>query len=454
MASIVKRGNKYTVVYYYTDEQGNKQQKWETMDSVAAARKRKAEVEFQQENNLFIAPTTKTVAGLLADYVCLVGKKKWALSTYTDKQRKIENYITPYIGDLNITKVTTRTLDEFYDRLSKTKAACKYGHTDNGNISPRTIWEVHNILRPAFRQAVIWGEVGKNPADNCVLEKPTTRNRSCWSKEEYEKAASFCDNLILLVCMHLSVSTTMRIGEITGLTWDNVYLTEESAHSNSSWLTVDKCLERVSLSAMEALDNKGVSTVIKPVMPNCSSRLVLKTTKTESSVRQIWIPDYCAQILLRLKAVQEADKALFGEYYEDYNLVIAQPNGRPHEGHTIGSAFRKLITGHGLRDVEFHTLRHTSITYKLLWSNGDVKSVQADSGHKEAKMVLDRYSHPIDSHRRQQTKLFNERFFGVEAQSEPEAAAQQIGEEEQALEFLKQNPQILQVLIGLQASSR
>ena len=29
MASIVKRKNKYSVVYSYTDENGNKRQKWE-----------------------------------------------------------------------------------------------------------------------------------------------------------------------------------------------------------------------------------------------------------------------------------------------------------------------------------------------------------------------------------------------------------------------------------------
>ena len=32
MASIVKRKKKYSVVYTYTDENGNKRQKWETLD--------------------------------------------------------------------------------------------------------------------------------------------------------------------------------------------------------------------------------------------------------------------------------------------------------------------------------------------------------------------------------------------------------------------------------------
>ena len=35
MASIVKRKKKYSVVYTYTDENGNKRQKWETFETVS-----------------------------------------------------------------------------------------------------------------------------------------------------------------------------------------------------------------------------------------------------------------------------------------------------------------------------------------------------------------------------------------------------------------------------------
>ena len=49
MASIVKRKKKYSVVYTYTDENGNKRQKWETFETNAEAKKRKLQVEYEQE---------------------------------------------------------------------------------------------------------------------------------------------------------------------------------------------------------------------------------------------------------------------------------------------------------------------------------------------------------------------------------------------------------------------
>ena len=53
MASIVKRKKKYSVVYTYTDENGNKRQKWETFETNSEAKKRKLQVEYEQESGTF-----------------------------------------------------------------------------------------------------------------------------------------------------------------------------------------------------------------------------------------------------------------------------------------------------------------------------------------------------------------------------------------------------------------
>ena len=51
----------------------------------------------------------------------------------------------------------------------------------------------------------------------------------------------------------------------------------------------------------------------------------------------------------------------------------------------INRAFNKLIKENGLPHVVFHSLRHSSITYKLKLNGGDMKSVQGDSGHAQVK---------------------------------------------------------------------
>lgn len=86
MASIVKRKNRYAVVYNYEDENGVKRQKWETFDTNADAKKRKTQVEFEQQNGTFIMPTATTVADLLEEYCSVYGVNNWAMSTYNSKR--------------------------------------------------------------------------------------------------------------------------------------------------------------------------------------------------------------------------------------------------------------------------------------------------------------------------------------------------------------------------------
>lgn len=112
MASIVKRKKKYSVVYTYTDENGNKRQKWETFETNAEAKKRKLQVEYEQESGTFIPPSAKTVNDLLDEYMSIYGVNTWAMSTYESRKSLIANYIRPLIGDMKLEDVTPRIMDK------------------------------------------------------------------------------------------------------------------------------------------------------------------------------------------------------------------------------------------------------------------------------------------------------------------------------------------------------
>lgn len=69
MASIIKRKSKYSVIYSYDDENGEKRQKWETWGTLAEAKKRKAEIEYKQSTHTFVRPSIKTISDLMYDFV-------------------------------------------------------------------------------------------------------------------------------------------------------------------------------------------------------------------------------------------------------------------------------------------------------------------------------------------------------------------------------------------------
>ena len=99
------------------------------------------------------------------------------------------------------------------------------------------------------------------------------------------------------------------------------------------------------------------------------------------------------------------------ERYNDYGLVITTPYGMSVSGNTIRMKFRKLINEQGLPEVVFHSLRHSSMTYKLKLNGGDIKSVQGDSGHAQVNMVTDVYSHIMDDDRKKNAALLEDAFY-------------------------------------------
>ena len=102
---------------------------------------------------------------------------------------------------------------------------------------------------------------------------------------------------------------------------------------------------------------------------------------------------------------------LLGEEYQNYTLVFATSFGLPYESAALRKSLAKLIREHDLPQVVFHSLRHTSITYKLKLNGGDIKAVQGDSGHSQVNMVTDVYAHILDEDRKRNAELFEEVFY-------------------------------------------
>ena len=125
------------------------------------------------------------------------------------------------------------------------------------------------------------------------------------------------------------------------------------------------------------------------------------------------------------------------------------------EGQRINSALAELIEKNGLPKVCFHSIRHTSTTYKLKLTGGDIKAVQGDTGHNTAQMVTERYAHILDDDRRVNAVRFEQAFYG-KREAEPTAAVSPPtstpaadgdgSEKEELLELLSQSPEMMALL--------
>ncbi|MCL1952263.1 MAG: site-specific integrase [Oscillospiraceae bacterium] len=415
MASIIERDKRFAVVYYAIVE-GKRKQVWESFPSRREAKARKAEVENELNDGIFIPPSRQTIREFLQDFVSLYGEDKWSLSTYSNNVAFIENYINPLIGDEPVQAFTARSADIYFKRLKKTKAVGSTFHSPRTELVGVSITQnAYKLLRCAFGKAVKWEVIKRNPFE--LVEKPrhSYRTREIWDADTIRKALDECRDSKLYVAMNLSFACSLRIGEILGLTWDNIHISDAEIAADNAHLFVEKELQRASLTAIRALEQKDVFFMFPAFKPNAATRLVLKKPKTEASVRKVWIPKTLAYILLEYRKSQESMKRLLGEEYYDHNLVVALPNGRPCEERLIAEAFQRLRDRCGLPEVAFHSLRHSSTTYKLKLNKGDIKATQGDTGHSQADMVTRVYAHILDEDRKVNAVKMEQAFYATQA---------------------------------------
>lgn len=412
MASIQKKGKVNYVVYTYEDSDGTQRQKWEKQPNKKEALKRKAAVENEMNNGTFIPPRKTTVSMFLKDFVELYGVKRWGMSAYTANTGLIENYINPLLGDQNIQDVNRKTVDKFILQLQKTPPVeTPFRHARTEYVTACTIEKIIKLLRCAFHQAVRWDMIGKNPFEDSLLPKREKTVRAIWTADIIRKALDHCSDGKLYVAINLAFACSMRLGEITGLMWDCVHISDDDIANDNAYVWIDKELARVDQDAIDALGEKDLLFVFPRLMGGKSAtRLVLKRPKNDS-FRKVWIPKTLAYILRDWKEKQEHLKELMGPDFTDYNLVLAQETGRPCEDRIIGNQFERLKKTADLPDVVFHSLRHSSTTYKLKLNNGDLKATQGDTGHKQVDMITEIYAHILDEDRKINAQKFETAFY-------------------------------------------
>lgn len=175
--------------------------------------------------------------------------------------------------------------------------------------------------------------------------------------------------------MNLAFACSLRMGEILGLTWKNVHIEDENIAADNAYVYIKAELTRASKQAIEMLGEKDIFYIFTPLMPNTSTRLILKKPKTKSSERKVWLPKTVAYILREWKKAQDELKSFLGDEYQDFDLVVALPNGRPCENRIIEKEFSLLKEKAGLPNVVFHSAILHSLsqndkanTWRLLWT--------------------------------------------------------------------------------------
>ena len=306
------------------------------------------------------------------------GSKELAPTTYSRYVAILNTRILPYFGKFKLDKIKPTDIMKFYDML-ESDTQIKRLKNNKGErlkkpLSRKTILEHHRLIRAMLHKAVYWQLLVNNPAERVHPPRTMKPKRKYYDDNQCKV---LLENLTTLgeeqikykVAIILTIFTGVRLGELMGLEWQDVDFRTGIVSVNRS---------------SQYLADKGVFT---------------KTPKTESSIREVAIPDFVVSLLEEYKLWYEEQKSLYGELWHDSDRLFVQADGKPMHPSTISKWFVKYVGQIGLPVINFHGLRHTNATL-LISQNIDVAVVAARLGHAQITTTFNFYVHPIISHNR------------------------------------------------------
>jgi integrase len=306
-----------------------------------------------------LTTSTPTVDGFLEDWFA-TNIDRWRPSTRRSYRSAIDRYLSPAFGGLRLEQLSPITVQRW---LNQHKA-------EHG--ARRRIALAHAALRSALADAQRLQLVTINAAT--LVKVPKSSSRRAIAPLTLDQASAFvkvASDHRLGALFSVALASGLRLGEATGLRWEDVNLETGEVRVRQQLQLVGK-------------------------------QLVLQALKTERSRRTLILPDRCVQALKVHRTKQLEDRLKAGPDWIDSGLVFTT-FARRGAGRKVGAGLSPrnvLRTLHTLlaacdppiAPVRFHDLRHSAASI-LIAAGVELVEVSMLLGHSELRTTADLYSH-------------------------------------------------------------
>ncbi len=357
---IRKRGNTWAVVVDVGhDENGRRRQRWHSgFDTKRDASRALTEILGRLQRQEYVEPSKQTLRAFLAEYLH-AARTTLRPGTWQSYATNVDAYIVPKLGTVPLQAVTPSMLTGFYADLLASGRRSR-----EGGLSPRTVAFTHQILRKALSEAVRWGRLARNPADQASPPRQSRPEMRCWSAEELRAFLEHVKGDRYFPAWLLVASTGLRRGELLGLRWKDV-------------------------------DLEASRIAITQALLSVRNRLSVSPPKTASSRRSVALDARTTAALRAHRRAQLEERLALGGDWPDHDLVFTREDGEPlHPDRFSRDWFRQHVRAAGLRRIRFHDLRHTHATLALQ-AGVHPKVVSDRLGHSTVSITLDTYSHAV-----------------------------------------------------------
>ena len=280
------------------------------------------------------------------------------LASYTTH---VKRHINPYLGKFLLTKLTGARINGLYAVLSEEGKVC-----GSGGLAPNSVRRVHATLHRAFRDAVRWGYLSRNPVDSADPPKTGSDQRGemkTWSAKDLRKFLESTKDSRLYPLWHTMAMTGLRRGEALALRWEDVDL------------------------------KTGRISVRRSHVP-IGTKVIVTQPKTRRGTRLVSIDPGTVTVLKKRRQQQMEERLAWEGAWNDTGLVFTWEDGSMIHPERATKNFASAVKKAGVPGITLHGLRHTNATLALA-AGVHAKIISERLGHATVSLTLDVYSHAV-----------------------------------------------------------
>ena len=286
------------------------------------------------------------------------------------------------MGQHRLREIRRSDVKAFYNKL-----------VEQRGLKINTLEIIHNVLHQILQVAVDDNYIRQNPSDRILSEL----KRSSSYEEPHKRALTIQEQELFLNYLRkegnsyhhwypvfaVMVGTGMRVGEVTGLQWEDIDFEEGIINVNHTL---------VYYNHRQEVENAGCTFNVH-------------RTKTEAGTRQIPMLPEVKEAFLMEKEYQELTDTHCTSSIDGYNdfIFVNRFGAVQHQG-TLNKALRRIIRDCNqaqldsgkenpvlLPNFSCHSLRHT-FTTRLVEAGVNIKVIQNLCGHTRSDITLDIYT--------------------------------------------------------------
>ncbi|WP_239645474.1 site-specific integrase [Mycobacterium sp. UM_CSW] len=353
-----------TVDAGHDPESGRRRQVRRRFATEAAARAELAELQGTVTAGTYVHASKLTV-----DAVC----EAWLASKHSLKPSTLQGHrvklqaLRDELGSLEVQKLSKADLDGLIGRLRRGEVE------DRKAWTPRSCNYLLYLTVAVLDDQVKQGHVVRNVARlvDRVAGDPQ-KFRTLTADEMFKILDHDCrDRHLWTLALY-----GLRRGEIAGLRWTNVNLTDKAMGEGD-----------------DQLPAKSVRIVENRVA--IGRQIEKGTPKSKASNRTLPMPDEVVAVLKAARKRQAEERLAFGEGYGSGEYVACDETGQPYHPNLLTFRWGRMLDGLKIKRVRLHDGRHSCATLMHL-RQVPIAVIAAWLGHASAAFTMSVYAHSQD----------------------------------------------------------